>query len=209
MDRLPTLRVTRAGAWIVRAGIALAVGAGLAACGEETTVTPEPPTRRSEAVAARHEDPAERFCDVSHPVGEGPLLALPHTEGAAMPTEGWRWINVWATWCHPCLEEMPTLRAWPARMAAEDASVTLSFLSVDATAEAVTTYRAANADAPETARLDDPGGMPALLTALGLDAGATIPIHVLVDPTGHVRCARTGSIAERDYATLRDIVRGR
>jgi thiol-disulfide isomerase/thioredoxin len=188
----------------------LSIGAVLllAACGDDTTVQPETP-RRTESVAARHEDPAARFCDVSAPVGEGPTLSLPHTEGAAMPTEGWRWINVWASWCHPCLEEMPTLRGWPARLAADGAPVTLAFLSVDATPEALSAYVAATPDAPETARLDDPGGLPALLTALGLDAGATIPIHVLVDPQNHVRCARTGSITERDYETLRDIVRGR
>ncbi len=194
MDRLQTL---------------ILCAALLAACGEDTTVTPEPTPARTEAVAARHTDPAERFCDVSHPVGEGPVLTLPHTDGAAMGTSGWRWLNVWATWCHPCLEEMPTLRGWPPRLQADEAPITLSFLSVDATPEALATYRTEHADAPETARLDDPGGLPVLLTALGLDAGATIPIHVLVDPTGHVRCARTGSIAERDYETLREIVRGR
>jgi thiol-disulfide isomerase/thioredoxin len=181
----------------------------LGGCGDDTTVTPEPATRRSEAVPARHEDPAARFCDVSAPEGAGRPLALPHTDGAAIGESGWRWLNVWATWCHPCLEEMPTLRGWPARLAADGARVTLSFLSVDATADALTAYRAANADAPESARLDDAGGLPALLASLGLDAGATIPIHVLVDPSGHVRCARTGSIAERDYETLRDIVRAR
>lgn len=202
MDRLQTLKGG------LRVVVALGM-LGTSACGEDATVTPEPPTRRSEAVAARRSDPAERFCDVSAPEGEGPPLSLPHTEGPALPSEGWRWINVWATWCHPCLEEMPVLRGWPARLAADGAPVTLSFLSVDATADALTTYREANADAPESARLDDPGGLPALIAALGLDAGATIPIHVLVDPSGHVRCARTGSIAERDYETLRDIVRGR
>ena len=202
MDRLSS--VTR------RLGLArlLAGTLALGACGEDTTVTPEPTPRRTEAVAAHHTDPAERFCDVSAPEGQGPMLTLPHTDGAAMGTSGWRWLNVWATWCHPCLEEMPTLRGWPARLATDEAPITLSFLSVDATPEALATYRAANADAPETARLDDAGGLPVLLTALGLDAGATIPIHVLVDPTGHVRCARTGSIAERDYETLREIVRG-
>jgi hypothetical protein len=188
--------------------LSIVIALVLASCGDDTTVVPEPATRRSEAVAARHEDPAARFCDVSAPEGEGRMLALPHTDGVAMGASGWRWINVWATWCHPCLEEMPALRGWPARLAADGAPVALTFLSVDATADALTAYRAANADAPDTARLDDPGGLPTLLASLGLDAGATIPIHVLVDPSGHVRCARTGSIAERDYETLRGIVRG-
>lgn len=192
---------------MTRTIVALLASLVLAACGDEVTVTPEQPLpSRTEAVTARAEDPAERFCDVSAPLGEGLALALPTSEGPPLPTEGWRWINVWATWCHPCIEEMPLISTWPARLAADGAPVSLSFLSVDQTAEEVTTYRAAHPEMPETARLTDPGGQTALLAAIGLTGGA-IPIHVLVDPTSHVRCVRTGSLAERDYDTLRDILR--
>jgi hypothetical protein len=179
----------------------------LAGCGDEVSVTPETPApSRTEAVAARDDDPAERFCDISAPVGQGLALALPQTEGAALAATGWRWINVWATWCHPCIEEMPLISTWPARLAADHAPVTLSFLSVDQTAEEVATYRTAHPEMPESARLTDPGGQTALLTAIGL-TGGSIPIHVLVDPTSHIRCVRTGSLADRDYDTLRDILR--
>jgi thiol-disulfide isomerase/thioredoxin len=177
----------------------------LAGCGEEATITPEAP-RRFEAVAAQRTDPAERFCDVSAPVGEGRALALPQLEGPAAPSEGWRWINVWATWCAPCVEEMPLVASFRERMTAAGAPVTTYFVSVDNGAEAVSLYRQAHPDMPETARLSDPAGLPGLLASLGLDAGATIPIHVLVDPSGHIRCARSGSITERDYDTVRAIV---
>jgi hypothetical protein len=30
---------------------------------------------------------------------------------------------------------------------------------------------------------------------------------VLVDPTDHIRCARSGSISERDYETISSILR--
>ncbi len=180
-------------------------GLALLGCGEDTTITPEVPSR-VEAVAVRREDPAERFCDVSAPVGEGRALTMPAVEGAAIPGEGWRWINVWATWCAPCIEELPMIVSFRDRMQAAGTPVSTYFLSVDQTAEAVTTYRAAHTDTPEGARLADPEGLPGLITALGLDAGATIPIHALVDPSGHIRCARSGSIGERDYATISAIV---
>jgi len=177
----------------------------VAGCGEEATITPEAPSR-VEAVGARREDPAERFCDVSAPVGQGRALTLPAVEGAALPTEGWRWINVWATWCAPCVEELPLIASFQTRMSAAGAPVSTYFLSVDQTAEAVTTYRSAHPDTPEGARLADAAGLPALIASFGLDTGATIPIHVLVDPTNHIRCARSGSISDRDEATIRAIV---
>jgi len=177
----------------------------LVGCGEEAAITPEAPSR-VEAVGARREDPAERFCDVSAPVGEGRALALPTVEGAALPAEGWRWINVWATWCAPCIEELPLIASFQSRLNTAGAPVSTYFLSVDQTAEAVTAYRAAHPDTPEGARLADAAGLPALIASFGLDTGATIPIHVLVDPTGHIRCARSGSISDRDEATIRAIV---
>lgn len=190
------------------AAAALALASLAAGCDEEPSIHSETPTpSRVEAVSARREDPAERFCDASAPVGQGRALALPALEGVTLPGEGWRWINVWATWCAPCVEEMPLVASFRDRMHQSGVDVTTYFVSVDQTADAVTAYRAAHADAPETARLADPAGLPGLLAAIGLDAGATIPIHVLVDPTGHIRCVRSGSIAERDYETLAAIFR--
>jgi thiol-disulfide isomerase/thioredoxin len=102
-------------------------GSALFGCGgDESAITPEGaaagPRSRVEAVAAEREDPAERFCDVSAPLGQGAALVLPQVEGPAMPSSGWRWVNVWATWCAPCVEEMPRIVAWRERLAADEAA---------------------------------------------------------------------------------------
>ncbi len=203
MDRLSSLK----------AALGL-LALGLGGCGEPSaTVVPEgtreAPPSRVEAVGARQEDPAVRFCDVSAPLGEGRPLVLPLLEGAPAPTTGWRWINVWATWCAPCVEEMPRLVEWGSRLRREGAPVSTFFVSVDATGGEVEAFRQAHPDAPPTARLLGDGALPAMLSALGLDTGATIPIHALVDPEGRLRCVRTGAVTERDYPTVRAILRGR
>ena len=36
---------------------------------------------------------------------------------------GWRWVNLWATWCTPCVEEMALLRQWRDGFARDGAPV--------------------------------------------------------------------------------------
>lgn len=191
---------------------ALVLSSVLAACDDPgLTAEPEPVRSRVESVGARRSDPAERFCDRSSPEGEGLAFTAPAAvEGDPIfaSASGWRWLNVWASWCGPCVEEMPLLTDFETRLSADGAPIDVGFLSVDATPEAVAEFRSAHEGAPST-RLTDPAGLGGLVASLGLDEGATLPIHALIDPSGHVRCVRTGSVAERDYATVREIVRGR
>ncbi|MCZ7681666.1 MAG: TlpA family protein disulfide reductase [Sandaracinaceae bacterium] len=176
MDRLPAL-------------IALAIALG--GCDDGRAASGAPPSRVV-AVSATEEEAGDDLCDVAHDASSAPALAFPELGAGTAPgaASGPRWINVWATWCRPCVEEMPMLRAWAERMGAEGAGVELVFLSADASDEAIATFRETHPDAPASLRVADPAALPAWVTTVGLDEGATLPIHVLTDARAAGRAAR-------------------
>lgn len=190
MDRLQALAV-----------VTTLIVPALAACDKGGS---EPPPSRVNAVKA---DPGKvstaGFCDVRHPAGRGPAFELPALASpASSAPAGWRWINVWATWCKPCVEEMPRLQQWRGRLSRADRPIDLVFLSVDESEEAVASFRAAHPDTPASLRIAASSALPAWLRSVGLDEGAPIPVHVFVDPAGRVRCARAGGVGDDHFAMV-------
>jgi thiol-disulfide isomerase/thioredoxin len=150
------------------------------------------------------------FCDVHADGEEGRRLTFPPLD-QTLPAQGsrWRWVNVWATWCRPCIEEMPMLLEWQSRLNEGGATLDLVFLSVDEEAETVTQFRRAHPRLPESVRLTDQGALQDWIAGLGLDAGATLPLHIFADPNGNIRCARSGAVAAPSYETVRLLVTSR
>ena len=173
----------------------------LAACDSGEKQAPPPSRAETGKVGSGQAASADAFCDVHKRDDSGPLLQLPPTGEVKLlgPQSGrWLWINVWATWCHPCVEEMPRITSWQKKLPHVD----LEFLSIDDSDDAIAKFD----HAPHTARLADPKAQDEWLKQIGLDAGAPIPINVFVSPTGHVRCARAGSIREQDYAAIEKLL---
>ena len=136
MDRLHVVILTGVG--VLAAGVCGAVG-----CGRERDAKQAPAAGgRVDAVQAGAEKKvtADEFCDTRTAEGVAPDLALPALAGGkAAPARGtWRWINVWATWCKPCIEEMPQLVKWHKDLGASGTPFDLVFVSVDDSDDLVT-----------------------------------------------------------------------
>ena len=165
----------------------------------------EPSSRVNAAKVTAKKTDTAAFCDRHDPPETAPAFVEPPlASGKLAASAKWRWINVWATWCKPCIEEMPRLVTWQKTMPFE-----LQFVSVDEADEDVTAYRKSHPETPESVRLAKPDLQGAWFAKLGLDIGAPIPVHIFVDPANRVRCVRAGGVREQDRAVVEALFAGK
>jgi len=177
----------------------------LAACGKSDPASQNLPSRAEGAkVNAGQKASTDAFCDFHKKDDSGPMLELPALGEYKVTSKpgSWTWLNVWATWCKPCVDEMPHLADWQHKLESGGKKVDLEFISIDETDDQVAAYQKLHHDPPHTARIADQNAKETWFKQLGLDAGAPIPIHVFVSPTGHIRCARAGSVREQDVPAI-------
>jgi thiol-disulfide isomerase/thioredoxin len=174
-----------------------------------------PVPSRVEAVGKKQGDEsAESLCDKAYPREGGLDFVLPKVEGTVLGSgKGARWVNVWATWCPPCVEELPRLMRMAAELDLAGAPLTLQLLSVDSTAEAVDAYVKKHPDLADSVlgsvRLSEAAALGPWLTSMGLDEGATLPVHLFVGRDGKVKCARTGAVRDSDLRPILKVLTGR
>lgn len=187
----------------------LALGLLLLAACDEKKSTQQAPASRVVAVAARKdEDPLGSLCDVRFAADKAPAFKWPPLDAA--PTDaskGARWVNVWATWCPPCIEELPLITRAARELSKKGVAVSLSLVSVDDSADAVTSFATLHPEAKSSLRVSDGKALEPWLVSLGLDKGATLPLHLFVDAQSRVRCARTGAVAESNLAAIETLLR--
>jgi thiol-disulfide isomerase/thioredoxin len=159
---------------------------------------------------AKKQSDAHELCDVLKIPEQAPSFVYPTLlgEAPAARARSWHWINVWATWCPPCTEELPLITRLRDTLKKEGLAVELSLISVDQTAEAVSTFAAKHPEVRGSLQVKDAAALEAWLPKIGLDSGATLPIHLFMDPQNRVRCARTGALKETDLGMLRKLLSG-
>jgi thiol-disulfide isomerase/thioredoxin len=187
----------------------IVAGLLLAGCSKEPgSVKPQPAELPRTVGVEAEADPAalKTFCDKSWATdapafGGGPRLK----EGTASAGGGWRWVNFWATWCAPCLEEMPMLGRWRDGLVKEGANFTLELWSVDEDEGKL--RQRVQAGLPGTVKwVAGPESLAEYLGKIGLDPESMLPIHMLVDPKDRLRCVRIGAVSENDYGTVRKLI---
>lgn len=117
-------------------------------------------------------------------------------DGRPVPFERYRgkpvFLNVWATWCPPCVAELPSI----ARLAGTSALDQVAFVcvSIDPDIEAVRRF-VKGKDWPMTVLHVDPSTLPEVFTTEG------IPATFLIAPDGRIAASALGS-AEWDHPSV-------
>lgn len=195
--------------------LALATGCPAVSGSDGGNTFESPPARRGDAVIAPPApatDPkaVESFCDAHFTAADAKPFSWPVlAENAAAPTTGaWRWINVWATWCKPCVAEMPMIVGWQGKLRADGVKADLTLFSVDDGAGKVARFQEQHPDLPVGLRIADVKQLESWLGSVGLDASVAIPLNFFVDPEGRTRCVRSGQISDTDYAAIKRVLSG-
>lgn len=166
-----SLRPPRQMVVVVVIAAVLGIGTGLWFAGHHTRPAIAPPPQRAAVAAAQPGDamPAITLPDIhGHPVDLARFRGRPLL------------INVWASWCGPCVEEMPALTAFAD--AQGDSGVQVLGLALD-TPEGVRDFLARIPVAYPIV-LDTPGPADASVR-LG-NAQGLLPYSVLVDAEGRI-----------------------
>lgn len=168
------------------------------ACDERSDAGAERAGRVDAVLTRTNKKTWNDVCDVAPATPS--TLEWPQLSGAVPSSNGakYRWVNVWASWCKPCIEELPLLTQTFANWRERGHGVALTLLSVDADANSADQFLASRPGLPPSARLQDATAAPAWLTELGLGAGTSIPVHLVLDAQDKLLCVRAGSLASRD-----------
>ena len=191
--------------------VPIAAIAALAGCKEQKAA---PAVSRYEAVKAAPAS-ASRWCDRSFAGGSAklalPPLAPPVTgrSQVTLPAGKRVWVNLWATWCQPCLREMPLLLKWQSDLRKDGVAVEVLLLSLDEDADALAKFLQGHKEyaSAKIGRVTSQDAYEKWVKAYVKDPTTPIPIHLLAAADRGLRCVRSGSLREGDYPSARAALR--
>lgn len=178
--------------------------------------TPEPTPETKPALAAGAK-PRAAFCagqelasktftpkQTPRKVAASGEAALPELN---FSSKRWTWVNFWAAWCVPCKQELPLLLQWQNALRAD---LDFAFVSLDDDARQLDQFLADQpaAGLKSSYWLPDGPVRQGWLAAMDMTSEPELPMQLLLDPSGKVRCRIQGAVEAEDKASLERIVRG-
>ncbi len=120
------------------------------------------------------------------------------------------WINFWAAWCGPCKEEIPRLLSWEKKLTETGTNLRVVFVSLDDDERQLTTFleKQPATGLRRTYWLADGPKRTDWLKSVGVKPDSELPVQLLLDPSGHVRCVINGAIEDSDFDQLRGLLNG-
>lgn len=117
----------------------------------------------------------------------------------------WTWVNFWAAWCVPCREEIPRLKAWEQRLGAR---LRVEFVSIDDDQRQLEQFLNGQPSGGLRASfwLKEGKEREDWLLAAAVDPDPELPLHLLVDARGKVRCKVQGAVEDADFAAVQALV---
>jgi hypothetical protein len=106
---------------------------------------------------------------------------------------------------------MPRLSGFAARISQAGGELALSFVSLDDDERQLEQFLATQPDTGVRATfwLREGHERDEWLAAAGVGKDPSLPVQLLVDPKGKIRCTVSGAVAEQDYAEIAAIVAAR
>ena len=157
-----------------------------------------------EAKKAPKLDPNDFCTQLPDPSAAKTLTWPALTADAPASSKTKRWINVWATWCAPCVEEMPRITGWKETIGRR-VEYDMMFVSADGDPPAVAAFVEQRPAIEGTLELAEAEGLAPWLASLGID-DARLPVHLFVDGDDRLRCVRESGIGDDDEEAVAQLL---
>lgn len=134
----------------------------------------------------------------------------PELGGDPAFTGGFTWVNFWAAWCVPCREEIPRLKEWQKKLSGGGKSFRLHFISVDDDERQLQKFldEQPALGLRSTYWLKEGKERDDWLSSAGVNSDPELPIHLLVDTKGKIRCRVQGAVEDADFPDLQGLLGG-
>ncbi|AUX46026.1 Thiol-disulfide oxidoreductase [Sorangium cellulosum] len=179
--------------------------AGAASTGARAPASAAAPAAPRQLCAGQSPRPAPSSGGLSTASAKG---AEPLPANIGFGVGKWVWVNFWAAWCKPCLEEMPRLLGWQQKLRAAGVLIDLAFISIDDDERQLSRFLEAQPGTGVRASYWLPEGpqRTGWLRALGVKEATELPVHAIAAPSGQVTCVIQGAVEDSDYPTIAALV---